>query len=323
MHRKSLLAFGSSLLLLAASAGGMTRCAAPEPLDDVSTTALYDRPTSPLGRPLAVFHLGHSLVGHDMPAMLAQLSGDGHRYKSQLGWGTPLKAHWGDAPVSGFDQENTHAAFQAAKDAVTSGEYDAVVLTEMVEVRDAIKHFQSADYVHRWARLAWEANPDARLFLYETWHRLDDPEGWIERLDRDLGRYWEHEILRRALAYPDMRPIYVIPAGQVLASFVREVEAMGGIDGIAGAADLFARDADGRQDMIHLNDKGAYLVALTHYAVIHQSSPVGLPHELVRADASRADALGPEAARLMQEVVWDVVTRYPKTGVAQMEAHGD
>ena len=70
-----------------------------------------------------------------------------------------------------------------------------------------------------------------------------------------------------------MRPIYVIPAGQVLASFVREVEAMGGIDGIAGAADLFARDADGRQDMIHLNDKGAYLVALTHYAVLHQSSP--------------------------------------------------
>ena len=38
---------------------------------------------------------------------------------------------------------------------------------------------------------------------------------------------------------------------------------------------------------------------------------------LRRADGPPAVAPGPRAARLMQEVVWDVVTSYPKTGVPQ------
>ena len=47
---------------------------------------------------LRVFHLGHSLVGRDMPAMLQQLAVaagfDDHTYESQLGWGTSLRSHW-------------------------------------------------------------------------------------------------------------------------------------------------------------------------------------------------------------------------------------
>ena len=109
----------------------------------------------------------------------------------------------------------------------------------------------------------------------------------------------------------------MIPAGQVFARFVRALAARGGVDGLAGPADLFARDAEGEQDPIHLDDLGAYLVALTHYAVLYGRSPVGLPHRLRRADGSAATAPGPAAARLMQETVWEVVTGYPKTGVAQ------
>ena len=61
---------------------------------------------------------------------------------------------------------------------------------------------------------------------------------------------------------------------------------------------------------------GAYLVALTHYAVLYHRSPVGLPHQLTRADGTPADAPSAEAAALMQEVVWEVVQRHPETGVA-------
>lgn len=53
-------------------------------------------------------------------------------------------------------------------------------------------------------------------------------------------------------------------------------------------------------------------MALTHYAVLYGKSPVGLPHELKRADGSPATAPSPELARRMQEIVWEVVTRIPR-----------
>lgn len=281
--------------------------------------ALYATSLAPPGGPIKVFHLGHSLVGRDMPAMLQQLAGAAHGYDSQLGWGTTLKAHWEpDEPINGFAVENAHPRYRDAAEALTSAEYDAFVMTEMVEIRDAIKYYDSAGYAHRWARRAWDARPEIRVYLYETWHQTDDPEGWLARIDRDLGRYWEDKILRRAQGFEDMeRPIHVIPAGQALAAFVREIDARGGVDGLTRKEDLFALDERGAQDNIHLNDLGAYLVALTHYAVLYHKDPAGLPHRLRRADGSEAAAPGAEAARLMQQVVWEVVTRYPKTGVLQ------
>lgn len=268
---------------------------------------------------LRVFHLGHSLVGRDMPAMLAQLAGDGHRYESQLGWGTSLKEHYEPGEtINGFEQENDHPRFRPAREAIGSGAYDAVVLTEMVEIRDAIKYHQSGKYLARWAKLAREANPRTRLYLYETWHRLDDPDGWLDRLDRDLDRHWIGDLLQADLVQntPE-RPVYLIPAGQVMAHFVREVEQAGGVGGITSREDLFQRKDDGQIDQIHVNDLGAYLVALTHYAVLYQTSPVGLPHRLERADGSGADAPTEQTARLMQSIVWDVVRSRPETGVPQ------
>lgn len=268
---------------------------------------------------LHVFHLGHSLVGRDMPAMLAQLAGDGHAYESQLGWGTSLKQHWEPGePINGFDAENAHPRFRPAREAVGSGDYDAVVLTEMVELRDAVKYHQSGKYLALWAALARKANSTTRVYLYESWHRLDDPDGWLDRLDRDLDELWLGKIVRQDLVRnrPD-RPVYIIPAGQVMARFVRELEARGGSGPVTSREDLFQRKDDGTVDPIHVNDLGAYLVALTHYAVLYQTSPVGLPHRLKRADGTAAEAPPADIARLMQEVVWDVVRSLPETGVPQ------
>lgn len=278
--------------------------------------ALY---ANPLPRPegaLKVFHLGHSLVGRDMPAMLAQLAGAGHGYHSQLGWGASLRDHWEpDVPVNGFAEENAHPQFRPAKEAVGSGEYDAVVLTEMVEIADAVRYHDSADYLARWAGLAWQANPRTRIYLYETWHHTDDTDGWLLRIDRDLRKYWQGRVKYPALVSGDA-PIHLIPAGQVKAAFVRAVEAQGGLDGMTSVDDLMARNADGTVDTIHFNDLGAYLVALTHYAVLYHRSPVGLPHQLNRADGTPADAPSPAVAALMQRTVWEVTLRHPETGVA-------
>lgn len=282
---------------------------APKPLPPESISKIYADPVAPPDKRLAVFHLGHSLVSRDMPAMLAELAGDGHSYESQLGWGSDMREHWEpDVPINGHEIENDHPRYREARDAVESGEYDVLVLTESVEIRDAIKYQDSWDYLARWTQAARRANPEIRVYFYETWHHLDDPEGWLTRLERDLGLYWEREILDRAQSVEGVAPVYVIPAGQVMARFARKIEAMGGIGDIERIDDLF-------RDTIHLNDLGAYLVALTHYAVIYGTSPEGLPHALALHTGEAATAPAPEVAAVMQQIVWEVVTGYPRTGV--------
>ncbi|MBL8562796.1 MAG: hypothetical protein JNN06_10995 [Gemmobacter sp.] len=298
------------LALLGLAAVVWWRFATPKTLSDEAFAALYAQPLPPQ-RPAAVYHLGHSLVGRDMPAMLSQLMGN--RYHSQLGWGASLRNHWQE-DVPGFSEENRPPAFRPVREALASGAYDALVVTEMVELKDAIRYHDSARALADWARLARAGRPDLRIYLYETWHRLDDPGGWETRLKQDLPELWEGQVLRPALAIEGVAPLHVIPAGQVMGAVVARIEA-GDLPGLTSRRDLFGVGADGTPDPIHLSDLGLYLVALTHFAVLSGESPVGLPHALQRADGSPATAPTPEAARIMQEVVWQVVTGYAPTGV--------
>ncbi len=84
LRRPFLIAAVASIPLL----GGLAiflRLTATEPLAVAPFNALYADPAAVPTGPLKVLHLGHSLVGHDMPDMLAQLSQSGHSYNSQLG----------------------------------------------------------------------------------------------------------------------------------------------------------------------------------------------------------------------------------------------
>ncbi|MCF3972231.1 hypothetical protein [Paracoccus salsus] len=267
--------------------------------------------------PLRVYHLGHSLVGRDMPAMLAQLAPEGHDHASQLGWGATLRSHWmGPDEVPGFAQENAHEAHRPARQAIESGDYDAVILTEMVELRDAIRWHGSSLYLAEWARFARLARPDVRLYLYETWHHLDDEAGWIERIESDATGLWQDELMRRAMGAEGVGRIYRVPGGTVLATVARAAES-GALPGIGGREDFFARTPEGALDTIHLGDLGNYVIALTHYAVLYHRSPEGLPAQLNRADGNAAQAFAPEAADRVQQLVWQVVTADPLTGVSR------
>lgn len=309
---------GAVLALGAAAGWGWRRWSrgpalpkARAPVERAAFEAAYGPLTPPAG-PLRVYHLGHSLVGRDMPAMLAQLAG--HDHASQLGWGTPLRAHWEDrVEITGFAQENAHPAFRPAKAALASGGYDAVVLTEMVDLRDALRWHASPYYLAKWAEAARAGNRNVRLYLYETWHRLDDPEGWLQRIDRDLPGLWEGEVLQGAMAW-GAPPIHIIPGGQVLAAAVRAAEA-GQVPGVAGREAFFARQPDGAQDMIHLSDLGNYLIALTHHAVLYHRSPDGLTATVARADGSGVD-FPSDTAGALQALVWQVVRATPRTGVS-------
>ncbi|WP_216350732.1 hypothetical protein [Hydrogenophaga sp. A37] len=251
--------------------------------------------------------------------LLEQLAGKGHDHRSQLGWGASLRSHWEpDVPVNGFEVENAHPRYQDARQAVDSGQFDVLVLTESVEIKDAIKYHDSPKYIRQWARAARAANPRSRVYLYETWHELNDPKGWLQRVDEDLGLYWEGVLLAQGLAHGDTGgPVYVIPAGQVMARLVREIETRGGVDRLRSREDLFFLNEKGERDMIHLSALGNYLVAMTHYAVLYHRPPPAEPLDLQLVDGTRLPPISPELAQLMSQVVWSVVTSYPKTGVAQ------
>ncbi len=239
-----------------------------------------------------------------------------HRHASQLGWGASLDQHrQGAGAVPGFTEENAHPNHRPAAEALASGGYDAVVLTEMVEIRDAIRYHDSAEALAHWTVAARAANPKARVYLYETWHRLDDAEGWLARIDADLIRAWRDALMRVAMAQPEVGTIYLIPGGQILGAAVRAIEA-GEVPGLSRREDLFSRDVSGVVDTIHLNDLGAYLIALTHFATLYQQSPEGLPHALLRADGEVATALPEQAVLPLQTLVWKVASSYALTGVA-------
>jgi len=316
MKPTHLLNIGLALLL---SACGWQKTLEPQALD-----SLYATPLTPPEKPLKVFHIGHSLVNRDMPLMLEHLAGHGHDHRSQLGWGASLQSHWEPKiPVNGFEVENAHARYQDARQAIDSGAFDAVVLTEAVEIKDSIRYFKSPKYIRHWARAAHQANPQTRVYLYETWHLLDDPQGWLERLDADLPAFWEGVLLAQGLAHGDTGgPVYVIPAGQVLARLVRELEARGGVDGVRSREDLFSRNADGTLDTIHLNLLGNYVVALTHYAVLYHRAPPVSPGRMFIFEGAVFEPPGEALSQLMSDVVWSVVTSYPKTGVAQQGQQG-
>lgn len=259
---------------------------------------------------LRVYHLGHSLVGRDMPAMLAQLAGAGHDYASQLGWGANLRSHFEpDVPVNGFADENAHPQYRPARATIEAGTYDAVIMTEMVELRDAIKYHDSATYLAKWAMLARAARPDVRLYLYETWHNTNDPAGWYNRIDADYEALWLDRVALPA-SLQIGAPIFIIPGGQVMAAMGRALDNSGGSRDM-----LMARTPEGEVDTIHLSDLGTYLIALTHYATLYQRDPQGLPLALTRADGTAAVAPDAQMGAMMQKIVWDVVRATPLSGV--------
>ena len=109
--------------------------------------------------------------------------------------------------------------------------------------------------------------------------------------------------------------IYLIPVGQVMSAFFKEIERLGGVEGINKPEDIFRRNSDGGLDPIHVNDIGAYLVALVRYAVLYQTSPEGLPYQLKNETGDKAGAPSKEAAQLMQEITWHVVSKNYRTGI--------
>jgi hypothetical protein len=251
----------------------------------------------------AVLFIGHSLVSPDIPKMLtdiARVEKLGGKIDYQIINGAPLRVNWDDSSTAeGID----------GRVALASGGYDVVIITESIPLKDQIEWNDTKGYALRWYELAVSANPKARVYMYETWHSRDsgaDDTAWRKRLDQDLAA-WEGIVDSvNSARKPGAPEMLVVPAGQGLARLHDEVAA-GRVPELAAMSDLFSDD-------IHLNDVGKYFIAMIQYAAIYQKSPEGLPRAL-RGQWGPFKAPTQALATKMQQVAWEVVRGYARSGV--------
>ena len=273
----------------------------------------------PAGQPPAsiaddILFIGHSLVGTTMPAMLADLFDDtpgAGRIDAQIINGAPLSWQWDhSAEAQGVD----------ARAALPSGDYEVVVMTEAVPLDNHLRWSDTNGYAKRFYDLAADANPNARVHLYESWHDIrsgtgvdieyDDGDGvpWRTRIDQDLPK-WEsvvdHVNAERAPGQPEM---LLVPAGQAMARMHDEI-ARGAVPGLGSIAELFSDD-------IHPNDLGFYFVAMVHYAALYGRCPAGLKRALRSRHGTPYAAPSAALAAAMQRIAWETVCAYPRSGVA-------
>ena len=249
-----------------------------------------------------ILFVGHSLVGPDLPSMVqTALAARGTEavVEAQIINGAPLTYQWDhSADAEGVD----------GRARLASGKVDALILTEAIPLAGQMKWNDSQGLVALWSDLAWGANPQTQVLIYETWHSLksgtgveipDDPgaaEPWASRIAADLP-VWESLAAKADAARPAGAPqVRLVPAGQAMALAAKAARA-GELPGITDITQLF-------NDDIHPNFKGLYLVAMVQAATLTGENPEGLPTRLWRSWPSRDAIISDELARAMQRIAW-------------------
>jgi len=263
----------------------------------------------PLDRARVLF-IGHSLVNTEMPAMLQSIAaslGCAVQAEVQLRSGACLQVSW-----------HRQGAFEGidARAALASGAYDALVMTEAVDLDDMLRWMQPAEHASLFQALAVAHRPDVRVFLYETWHdralvrrtlyAAPRAAGWRQFLDEDLGK-WEG-IAVGAAERTGLPRMALVPAGQALARLADACR-RGEVPGVADEGSLFA-------DGIHLMPLGNYFVALVQFATLLRRSPAGATPNPVGADGVQ-HTFAPATAAALQQLAWAAICDYAWSGVRE------
>ena len=198
-------------------------------------------------------------------------------------------------------------------------DYDLLVLTERVPVRSAIIWEEAEAFAQKWFDHPWAAGnggKGAETIFYASWVDIRSGPGNTdeydmqderqiplrERLDLEMSS-WQNVAdkvnANRPAGSPKMR---VIPGPKIITA-VLDAIAAGTAPGLTQIQDLF-------EDTIHPNAKGAYLIALAHFAVIYGRDPRELPN--LRGEPGWPTA---DQADWMKALVWEVLRAYPESGL--------
>ncbi len=264
----------------------------------------------------SVVMVGHSLFGTTGPDMLQAALGattESVAVQAQITNGAPLKYNW---------EHSDEAQGIDARVIVPQGGTTDLILTEAIPLANQLKWSETEVYSQAFAGLALSANPDARVFVQETWHSLKSGTGetvefddgaevpWRVRLQYDLAD-WEG-IVALLRTGQDAERIQLIPAGQALAR-LDDAIAAGNVPGLSKIDQVF-------DDDIHLNAWGHYFVSMVQYAVLTDASPEGLPHQVNDRFGKRFETPDAAMATAMQRIAHEAVEAYKGGEVAEASA---
>jgi hypothetical protein len=161
---------------------------------------------------LRVYWVGHSLMEAqvdtaegkfrllEMVGYMAQAQGLPYAMGDHTLWGAPLSLQWRGRPHS-YARHVPERAERRQRFAAQAAQYDVIVLTESIPISDAMQYEHSAYYLQQFYCTLMEANPEGRVYLYESWPPLQalEPDGkyrspqryaWRDRTLQDR-RLWE------------------------------------------------------------------------------------------------------------------------------------
>ena len=166
-------------------------------------------------------------------------------------------------------------------------------------------------YLSLFANNAWENGNDgqgAATLLWTNWVSIDGSNGPFRQMLDKSGGEWErmqdYANENRPAGAP---PIYIIPGHKMMARLYDDVQA-GKVPGITQFSQFFG-------DNIHVNELGAYAIAMIHYACIYNKNPLGLPNNLINNPPAGTPMPSLALAEYLQKMIWEVVTTYPRTGI--------
>ncbi|MBK8625352.1 MAG: PKD domain-containing protein [Saprospiraceae bacterium] len=262
-------------------------------------------------------HSGHSLTdplfGQPWPGQFVELitnlrgtwAGDDIG-KSTIP-GSPMSYRW-----------NNSSGYPDAK--ININEFELLSITEVANMcypggnsaswyQDCIQ--DQRDIFSTWVNHAWNNGNNgagASTLLWTNWINIDGSDGPFRLKLDTLGIEWEvRQDIANANKPTGATNVYIIPGHKMMARLYDDVIA-GIVPGISNFNQFFS-------DNIHTNSLGDYAIAMIHYACIYNVSPVGLPNDLLPNPLPGQQIPSPALATYLQNMIWEVVTSYPRTGI--------
>ena len=127
-----------------------------------------------------VFWVGHSLVEvkgttdwgeHSLMTLLGRLAesrGLAYRFGDHTLWGSAMSALWRGRPHS-YTRDASEMIPKREEFKRSAGQYDTLVITEGLPLLPSLKNEYSAYYLRQFYCTLKQANPSARVYLYQTW----------------------------------------------------------------------------------------------------------------------------------------------------------
>lgn len=260
-------------------------------------------------RRTAVGMVGHSLMNHDIPWILEQISKDKGKpidAFEQIINGSPLGHNWRnhhDAEVGeNGDYGDLHEALATRNPA-----FAHVILTERVAIAECIQWEDTLGYLVKWRNRAIRYNPEAQIYFYSTWVGFKG-EGWWNDVPDDAT--WRARTLTDGQLFVSMaaqasadprsakgKPVRIVPGHRAMVLIFDELKA-GKLPWLGD--NIRAIFSDG----IHLTTAGNYYIACVMYASIFNETPVGAAGKIRGRYGDLMIDLSPDQARAIQSLAW-------------------